>query len=229
MGWRWRMFGGRLCFFIRCWPFRLLRLVQWFTLIHSPQGRHKLIRWLSGVVLLATDLLPLAWIYSTVLDLIKSQSRPMTFEELEVARKVFGSAIPLHLISLDPQSLPVRRGIGTAYVSFFSINYWNTLPAHILVHELVHIWQYERYGSVYISESLWAQQWGGGYDYGGLEALRLYSDGAGLEAFNFEQQADIIEDYFRWLTGMPLQWTLNLPGVGVVLEKYKEQISSFAP
>ncbi len=229
MGWRWRIFGGRLWFFIKRWPFRLLSLLQWLTLIHSPQGRHRLMRWLSGVVLLATDLLPLALIYSTLLDLMKRKSRPLSIDELEVARKVFGSAIALHLITLDAHSRPIRKGMGTAYVSYFTINYWHTLPAHILVHELVHIWQYDRYGSVYISEALWAQRWGGGYDYGGLDALQLYSDGAGLEAFNFEQQADIIEDYFRWLTGMPLQWTLNLPGVGVVLEKYKEQISSSPP
>lgn len=194
-----------------------------------PQGRHRMMRWVCGLVLLATDLLPLAWLYGTLLDLIKRKSRPLTVEELEVAGKVFGAAIPLHLITVDPQSRLVRQGMGTAYVSFFTINYWNMLPGHILVHELVHIWQYERYGSVYISEALWAQHWGGGYDYGGLEELRMYSDGAGLEAFNFEQQADIIEDYFRWLTGMPLQWTLNLPGVGAVLEKYKEQLSPSAP
>lgn len=128
MGWRWRIFGGRLWFFIKRWPFRLLSLLQWLTLIHSPQGRHRLMRWLSGVVLLATDLLPLALIYSTLLDLMKRKSRPLSIDELEVARKVFGSAIALHLITLDAHSRPIRKGMGTAYVSF--------LPSTIGIHFL---------------------------------------------------------------------------------------------
>ena len=64
-----------------------------------------------------------------------------------------------------------------------------------------------------------------GYDYGGLEPLVHYSQGKGLSAFNFEQQADIIEDYYRWTAGMPLQWALNVPGIGVVLEKYRDELA----
>jgi hypothetical protein len=77
---------------------------------------------------------------------------------------------------------------------------------------------------VYISEALWAQRWGGGYNYGGLAPLLHYSQGKGLSAFNFEQQADIIEDYYRWTQGLPLQWALNVPGIGEVMEKYRNEL-----
>ena len=126
---------------------------------------------------------------------------------------------------MDPSSWPVRRHHARAYVSFHSINFDQELPPHTFIHELVHIWQYEQYGSAYISEALWAQRWGGGYDYGGLDPLINYSAGRGLSGFNFEQQADIIEDYYRWKTGLPLQWAMNVPGVGEVLERYRYELA----
>jgi hypothetical protein len=127
-------------------------------------------------------------------------------------------------VCINPDSLPVKRQKATAYVSFHTINFYNTITKSTLIHELVHVWQYERYGSAYISEALWAQHWGGGYDYGGISPLRMYSEGKGLAAFNFEQQADIIEDYYRWKNGMPLHWAANVPGIGEVLEKYRNEV-----
>ena len=45
-------------------------------------------------------------------------------------------------------------------------------------------------------EALYAQRWGGGYNYGGIAALSQHQD-KGMMAFNFEQQAEIVEDYFK--------------------------------
>jgi hypothetical protein len=148
----------------------------------------------------------------------------MTLRERDLAISVFGNKLPVHLITLDPDSIPVRKNRTGAYVSFHTINFHQAIADEVLIHELVHIWQYEKYGSVYISEAIWAQHWGGGYDYGGLEPLKKYSEGKGLASFNFEQQADIIEDYYRWKNGLPLQWALNVPGIGEVLEKYRNEV-----
>jgi hypothetical protein len=183
-----------------------------------------LIRWFCGMLLLAVDLTPLVLIYSTIKDFVKRRTRQMTSDEVLIMRSVFEKSIPTNLITLDPDAGPVRKGKTSAYVSFFTINYYQTLPPHLLIHELMHVWQYVHSGSVYISESIWAQRWGGGYNYGGLAPLQLYSEGKGLSAFNFEQQADIIEDYYRWKNGLPLQWALHVPGVGDVLEKYKSEL-----
>ncbi len=42
-----------------------------------------------------------------------------------------------------------------------------------------------------------------GYNYGGLAPLQQHSE---LEDFNYEQQADIIEDAFRLTNGYQAQW-----------------------
>ena len=62
----------------------------------------------------------------------------------------------------------------------------------------MHIWQYQRFGSVYIFRALWAQNSTNGYDYCGVVGLmdNLKSE-KGLLNFNFEQQAEIIEDYYK--------------------------------
>ncbi len=224
MIWRLRMFGGRLFHFLLQWPKRVLRLCLWTLWIISPRGKHSFYRWVCGMILLIVDLTPLSLLYETIMDIIKTRSRALSAEEIKIAQSVFGVSVPVRLVSMDPTSLPVIQGKAKAYVSFHTINFDEVLPAHTFIHELVHVWQYERYGSVYISEALWAQRWGGGYDYGGLMPLMNYSEGKGLSAFNFEQQADIIEDYFRWSNGLPLQWALNVPGIGGVLEKYRSEL-----
>jgi hypothetical protein len=226
MSWRLRMFGGRLLHYLLHWPKRVLRLCLWTLWISSPRGKHSFYRWLCGMLLLIVDLTPLSLIYETITDVFKTSSRALAPEEIRMAQSVFGKSIPFRLLSMDPSSWPVRQKRAKAYVSFHTINYDQAIPPQTFIHELVHIWQYERYGSVYISEALWAQRWGRGYDYGGLVPLMNYSEGTGLSAFNFEQQADIIEDYYRWTAGLPLQWALNVPGIGEVLEKYRDGLTS---
>ncbi|MDZ4747210.1 MAG: hypothetical protein SH808_01895 [Saprospiraceae bacterium] len=226
MSWRLRMFGGRLLHFGWRWPDRFLRLSRWTIWIQSPRGKDSFIRWFIGLILLIVDLTPLSLFYETIMDLVKSKSRALSVFEISIAQSVFRKSLPLHLISMDPTSMPVRSKKASAYVSFHTINYDYALPPHTFIHELMHVWQYERNGSVYISEALWAQYRGGGYNYGGLDPLVQYSRGKGLSAFNFEQQAEIIEDYYRWANGMPLQWVANVPGVGAVLEKYRGNLET---
>jgi len=196
--------------------------------IQSPRGKHVFLRWLAGIFLLAFDLIPLSLIYELFIVILNIKVRQLNAHERQQAHSVFGHSIPLHLVTLNPDSLPVKRKKATAYVSFYTVNFYGAIADTMLIHELVHVWQYERYGSAYISEALWAQHWGGGYDYGGIEPLKMYSDDKRLAAFNFEQQADIIEEYFRWKNGLPLQWALNVPGIGEMLEKYRNEIFSIA-
>ncbi len=68
----------------------------------------------------------------------------------------------------------------------------------LLVHELTHTFQYERVGSVYIGQGLWAQRrFGrGAYDYGGQAGLRsLRAAGKRYRDYNREQQGQIAQDY----------------------------------
>lgn len=87
----------------------------------------------------------------------------------------------------------------------------------LLIHELVHVWQYERLGSVYIPLALKAQHSKEGYDYGGVQALQqALATGRDLLDFNLEQQADIVADYFCLLHGRPTRWSrAHKPEIGV--------------
>ena len=77
----------------------------------------------------------------------------------------------------------------------------------ILVHELVHVLQYEKMGIVYIPRALSAQSARPSYDYGGLVALEnQWNKDNGLAAFNLEQQADIISDCFRLQCNLKPRW-----------------------
>jgi hypothetical protein len=69
----------------------------------------------------------------------------------------------------------------------------------LLIHELVHVYQYERAGSRYLIEALAAQR-GEGYDYAGPDGLKAArSAGRCLADFNREQQAQILQDYYARL------------------------------
>lgn len=226
MGWKIRIAGARLLYFLTGWPARVMRLLSWLFLIgYLPHGRHSLLRWLAGLIMLITDISPLALIYETITDLIKRKTRPLNKEEERIVLDVFGASFPSHLVGMDPNSIPVALKVTDAYVSFHTINFNTQIPDSVFVHELVHIWQFQQYGSAYISESIWAQKWGGGYNYGGIEALKKGVFNKGLAGFNFEQQADIIEDYFRWKSGLPMRWAFDIPATGDLLERYRSEVS----
>ena len=54
--------------------------------------------------------------------------------------------------------------------------------------------------------------------------LKLKLEKGGLKAFNFEQQAEIIEDAYRYAAGLPLQWADSGPETGTLLLAYKDQL-----
>jgi hypothetical protein len=101
--------------------------------------------------------------------------------------------------------LPIfRMNRNRAFATWHTIN----LPASrtsdisLLVHELTHVYQYERVGSLYIGQGLWAQFRFGrqAYEYGGAEGL-LEGRAAGkcLYDYNREQQSQIAQDYISLL------------------------------
>jgi type VI secretion system secreted protein VgrG len=71
-----------------------------------------------------------------------------------------------------------------------------------LIHELTHIWQYQRMGWRYLFLALQAQFRLGAqaYQYGGEKGLfDGYQKGWTLSNFNLEQQGDITRDYYQRL------------------------------
>jgi len=196
MIWKIKVFMLRLLEFILRWPYRFFQLVLWLFFIHPPVGKFVMVRWFVGLVLKTIDLTPIPLVIETFLDIFKWNTRGMTASEKKIASFVFQKKINYSLVGLDDNSFPVKKGKAQAYVTLHTVNFFQSLPDHILIHELTHIWQYRKHGSIYITEALYAQRWGGGYDYGGTDALAKNKD-KGLMAFNFEQQAEIVEDGFR--------------------------------
>lgn len=203
----------------RYFPVRFNRILQHFQfglqyqkealqagMTSKMLGGHVL-NWWGELLLFFLDLLGVAEVYETLNDLIKFNSRPLREAEERLARQVFGSTINYSRVRIDKYALIGPKQYKICYVSFYIINAWGAMSKSIFVHELVHVWQYQRLGICYIPRALGAQRTVEGYNYGGVEALKTaINEGKQLLDFNFEQQADIITDYYRLSVNLPVQW-----------------------
>jgi hypothetical protein len=170
--------------------------------LHSrqQQGSIRLVQLLLQVL----DLFGVPEVFALVWRGLTRTSR-LTAEEVAAATAVLGP----HALRYEDVRI-AKGGIlnfvfrlngNRAFAVFHTIN----LPAtgrhtrdhlDIVLHELVHVCQYERAGSRYFAEALLAQR-REGYGYGGAEGLHLaHSHGRRLRDFNREQQAQIVQDYF---------------------------------
>jgi hypothetical protein len=149
------------------------------------------------------DCLCVPELYETLNDLFKRKTRGLSRTEAEIAQSVFGNSIDLRRVRIDGRAYIGCRKHHIIYVSFYTINAWGAFSYDVLVHELVHVWQYQKMGAIYIPKAIQAQQSEMGYNYGGVENLKKHS---ALGSFNLEQQADIIADYFRIKQGLLPSW-----------------------
>jgi hypothetical protein len=109
---------------------------------------------------------------------------------------VFGSALKTENVTVSEGGLMTLGG------------YARTVPNHIyfpsgsirmplMIHELTHVWQYQRgegWGSV--PGMIW-EAVVGNYDYGGEEGLKeARAKGQAFSEFTTEQQGDILQDYY---------------------------------
>lgn len=137
----------------------------------------------------------------------KPRTRRLYPQEIALAQNVFGNSIQYAKVRLDEHARLVCRRQQLAYVSFQMINTWGPLSEPHFIHEMVHVWQYQHRGSVYIPRALYAQRTTEGYNYGGIPGLRQATEqGRGLADFNFEQQGDVVADYFCLKHGYPPRW-----------------------
>jgi hypothetical protein len=134
----------------------------------------------------------------------KRTTRPLTSSERAEARRVFAGALDLDVVRLSDYStiLGSRGPQGQAWVfrnhvhfppGSFSGDY---LP--LLIHELTHAWQYQHGASLpgLIFDAIQAV-----YEYGGEAGLRRSweREGHAFADFTYEQQGDILEDYYKRL------------------------------
>lgn len=172
--------------------------------------RYQIVSFLIWVLLIPLKILDIIGFYFLV-DFIRSltiKARRLTkYEKFEV-EKVFAKALNLNQIKIYENSRLARLGAKSAgkrhigFVLFRTVNFTRPLDHSKdtndiawLIHELVHVLQFEHIGVQYIFEALRAQK-NGGYSYGGVSQLKRSTK---LSEFNLEQQADIARDYYNAL------------------------------
>ena len=202
---------------IRVWS------LTWWKNLPARQTWQSFVTWWRDLTINIADFIGIGELYQTASDLFKFNTRPLSSREIKVAQSVFGDALSYELIRLDESAFIGPRQGKFAYVSFHTINSWGKMPDSILIHELMHVWQYEQMGAVYIPKALAAQHSKHGYDYGGLEALEEHQ-AIGLKAFNLEQQADIVADYYRIKNDIKPQWAKATKADLGVYESYIGEI-----
>jgi hypothetical protein len=208
----------RMIDIVRYFPKRLLRLTRhiWskgHALYMTPSHWFDLRShsfWFIELFFLLLDLIGSGEVYEMLAEVVKFNTRGLTQREKAIAREIFGNQINVSRVRVDEFAFGGPRTHHFAYVSFYTINSWGHLNESLFIHELVHVWQYEQLGSVYIPRALSAQFSDEGYDYGGLAKLvKAVKSGKGLKDFNLEQQGDIIADYFRIKQGDHARWSLS--------------------
>lgn len=183
-------------------PIRSFRLLKHFIYPLFPKYSNtfpskNVVHWVFDFFFYLIDVLAIPELYQALFLIFKPNTRPLSQEEQVLAQSIFHSTLQYDLIRIDDRAKMGTRTLALAYVSFNTINYRKVIKKAIFIHELMHIWQFQHFGSIYIAKAITAQRSKAGYDYGGVENLyRVMLRGGRLLEFNFEQQADIIEDYY---------------------------------
>jgi hypothetical protein len=211
----------RFTFALSQYPKRVLRLV---TYVFSP-----FYHWRNGgsmlrsFPILLSDCLFVLDIYETVCPFFKKNIRPLTEREILRGYAIFGDSIDYQLVRMDECAKYLTRSRGVIYVSGNTINSWGAMPDDILIHELVHVWQYQKFGAGYISCALKAQGSPSGYNYADREGWHLKPS---ILNFNAEQQGDLVQDYFRMKNGARANWGHVTKADLPFMEKYIAELKT---
>lgn len=120
---------------------------------------------------------------------LEAKATKLSTEQISLLEKIFNSSIDYRKVTIKAGNSHLLSISGRAFVMGNTIympkeHYVTSL----LVHEMVHIWQYQNQGLDYISKSLRGQYLGDGYDF--IKGINL---GKSWKELNPEQQASLIE------------------------------------
>jgi subtilisin family serine protease len=207
--------------------------VSWWTSLANPKTWKTFLQWTGNYIVNIVELLGIREKFDILMDFLFFSSRPLRREEIQIGQGVFGNAIDYSVVRVSEEDwaskwLPstaialstVKRSAMTwANLMFLKNNKDGLSFAQrdvLLVHELVHIWQYQSNST---TDALGMGR--GTYAYGGqgsnkavevLSELRRNNIGlVGLvkseellrnkgmianEKLGTEAQAEVVEDYY---------------------------------
>jgi hypothetical protein len=129
---------------------------------------------------------------------VEPPGRELTAAELAAVKQAYGDSIDYSRVRLKTGEVGLFGLSGrafvhgdTVYVPTESLNPDGSIPPETLVHELGHVWQHQHGGTDYMSEALWGQHFGDGYDW-----KKGLDEGKAFGQLNPEQQAEFISTAF---------------------------------
>jgi len=156
-------------------------------------------RWLRAVLAgfhfpVDVSLLVLGRLAAAVQTLLwlEPAGRRLTLDEQAVFAPIFAGSVRLDRVLVKEGFIGILGVSGRAFTLGRFIYSPKPLPRDVLLHELVHVWQFEREGLGYLSRAIWAQGPGGGYDH-----ITPRKAGRTFVQLNPEQQAQWVQDLFR--------------------------------
>ncbi|WP_426751717.1 hypothetical protein [Myxococcus sp. Y35] len=121
--------------------------------------------------------------------------RGLTGVEEAALRQVYGDSLDYSRISIKEGDAGLLTASGRPFAhgnTIYIPQRFLPLQVDLLVHEAAHVWQHQNGGTDYMSEALFAQAFGDGYNLG--KALR---EGKSWSEMNPEQQAELLEQGYR--------------------------------
>ncbi len=157
--------------------------------------------------LLVLDCLGMPEFFGFLQARFKEDARALHASEIKAARPVFDGLVSLQKIRIDESSRVGTHNGKYAYVSYYCINSLGRLSIPVLMHEIVHVFQFEQAGSAYLLRNLMAHLSKAKYNYGGIEKLRqLLKEPREVHRLNYEQRADIVSDFYLLQEGFRPEW-----------------------
>lgn len=182
------------------------------------------IEWVGDLFFYLLDVVFVSYFYQIFSPVFKRDMRWLTPQEKELALSFYKGNFNPYYVHMHPRMPLWIRRKAYAYVSLHTINYRTEISRSVLVHEMAHSWQYQRYGSVYVFRALLNQREENCYDYGGLQGLYdSMVSGKSLDEFGFEQQAQILQDAYDYGIGSRIESVSLVDGV---FRYYHDQIDS---
>jgi len=155
---------------------------------------------LGAVLLYANDAIEAVL---TVLG-VKDPSRPLTDNEIGILRPIYGDALAYDLIRISegrlgimgPPFATVAGGTTIGYNIYFR---FGTINSTTLVHESVHVWQFQFGGTQYIGQSAVLQVFTGPSIYNWWTMIGV-DDEAWYQLKSIEAQAQFVQDLYTFGT-----------------------------